>query len=164
MHHFLRISVFLFLLLNFVTVKGEAAMIEKGKKVKFDYVLKVEGEVVDSSDKQGPLEYVHGDKMIIPGLESELEGMKVGDEKKVTVSPENAYGNIDERAFVEFPKNSFAAEVDPKAGMIIQVPTKDGRQMPAVIAEVKEEVVVLDFNHPLAGKELNFEVTIVSIE
>ncbi|MCP4648514.1 MAG: peptidylprolyl isomerase [PVC group bacterium] len=144
-------------------MKGDAVMISVGKTVKFDYVLTTEEQKIDSSEQNGPLEYVHGDGKIIKGLEKELEGLSVGDKKTVVVSPEEGYGEIKQDAFKEFPKSEFPQNVPLKAGQMISVGTPDGMTFPAMIEEVKEESVILNLNHPLAGKELKFDVTIVEI-
>lgn len=141
-----------------------ADMIENGKTVKFHYTLTVQGEVVDSSDGKTPLEYTHGEKMIIPGLEKELAGLKPGDTKKVTVKADDGYGQIDPNAYVEFPKNNFLEGQEPQVGMVVQIPTKDGQRLAGVVSELKENTVLINFNHPLAGEELLFDVTIVSVE
>lgn len=145
-------------------VEGEKVMISKGKTIKMDYVLTVDGHKMDSSEGAGPLEYVHGEGKIIPGLEKELEGLIVGAQKTVMVFPEDGYGPVRPEAYQEVPKSEFPPDIPLKAGSMIGVGGPDGQQFPAVISEVKEEVIVLDLNHPLAGKELKFEVTIVDIQ
>ena len=147
-----------------VAGKGEKVMISKGKTVKMDYVLTVEGNKMDSSEGAGPLEYVQGEGKIIPGLERELEGLIIGDKKSVTVSADDGYGQIRSDAFQEVPKADFPPDIPLKAGAMISVGGPEGQTFPTMISEVKEEVVVLDFNHPLAGKELKFDVTIVDIQ
>ena len=146
-----------------LTAGGETKMIEAGKKVKFDYVLTVDGNKVDSSEKTGPLEYVHGEKKIIPGLEKQMQGLKVGDKRNFIVFPEEGYGRIDPEAFKEYPKSSLPPEIEPKVGQVLGVKDQEGNKYPVVISEVKDETIVLNFNHPLAGKTLNFDITIVEI-
>ncbi|MCF7875395.1 MAG: peptidylprolyl isomerase [Candidatus Omnitrophica bacterium] len=138
--------------------------IEKGKKVSFDYTLTVDGQVIDSSKEREPLSYVHGEGKIIPGLASELEGMKEGQEKIVKVSPEDAYGKENPEAFKEVPKSSLPKDLEPKAGMMLQMQGPEGQAVPVKVAEVKDEEVVLDLNHPLAGKTLKFDVKVISVE
>jgi FKBP-type peptidyl-prolyl cis-trans isomerase 2 len=150
---------------NIVKVKGDDSMtIEKGKKVSFDYTLTVDGQVVDSSKEREPLSYVHGEGKIIPGLASELEGMKEGQEKTVEVSPEDAYGKEDPEAFKEISKGSLPEGLEPKTGMMLQMQGPEGQPVPVKVAEVKDEAVVLDLNHPLAGKTLSFDVKVISVE
>ena len=143
---------------------AKATVVENGKKVKFDYTLKVDGKVVESSEGKAPLEYLHGEGKIIPGLSSALEGMKVGQKKTVTVKPENAYGQVNPQAFMEIPKTSFPAGFKFKVGDMIRVTDPQGRALPGTIEEVKADTVKLNFNHPMAGKTLVFDVKIVSIE
>ena len=138
--------------------------IHEGSKVSFDYTLTVDGQVVDSSQGRGPLEYTHGQGQIIPGLAKELEGLKVGDEKEVVVAPEDAYGEVNPEAYKEIDKASLNVDQEPKVGMLLQVTTPQGQVFPVRISEVKDDTLVLDFNHPLAGKTLNFQVKIVSVQ
>ncbi len=146
-------------------VKGERNMtIEKGKKVNFEYTLTVEGEVVDTSKGRGPFEYVHGQGQIIPGLSKELEGMATGDEKKITITPDEGYGVVNPEAIKEVPKTSLPPDIEVKSGMYLQMKTNTGQPMPIRVSDVKESTVVLDLNHPLAGKTLEFDVKIVSVE
>lgn len=149
-----------------VPAMGATDMISEGKQVKFHYTLTVEGQVADTSDGKDPLMYVHGQQAIIPGLEAELEGMKVGDKKTVIVASENAYGPIDPQAVVELPRENMdeaEKDVEPQVGMVIQLQSPDGQNLAGIVEEVKEEVLVVNFNHPLAGKELSFDVEIIEI-
>lgn len=139
-------------------------VIAEGSKVSFDYTLTVEGEVVDSSKERKPLEYTQGSGQIIPGLEKELLGLSIGDEKTVAVSPEEGYGEIDSKNFREVPKKSLPSELKPQIGMVLAMQGPSGGAVPVKISDVKEDSVILDLNHPLAGKTLNFEVKIVSVE
>ena len=147
------------------TVYGEGAgqtQITKGKKVRFNYTLTVDGKVVDSSEGHDPLQYIQGQHQIIPGLEKQLEGLKVGDEKEATIKPEEGYGPVDPKAYAEVPKNRLP-QGDLKVGMQLHTVGKDGQPIYATISEVKEESVMMNFNHPLAGKELHFKVKVVEI-
>ena len=138
--------------------------IQKGKQVSFDYTLSVDGEVVDSSKEGQPLEYTHGEGKIIIGLEKEMEGLKVGDEKTVEVKPEEAYGVKDPQAFRDVPKSSLPQGLEPKVDMMLQMQGPGGQALPVRISEVKDDKIVLDLNHPLAGKTLMFQVKIVEIK
>lgn len=167
MKRFILVFVCLFLVINanISKAKGDDHMtIEKGKKVSFDYTLTVDGEVVDSSKERGPLTYVHGEGKIIPGLAEELKGMKAGEKANVKVEPKEAYGQENPEALKEIPKSSLPKDLEPKAGMMLQMQGPQGQPVPVKVAEVKDQSVVLDLNHPLAGKTLNFDVTIVSVE
>ena len=122
------------------------------------------GELLDSSKDRGPLSYIQGKANIIPGLESEMEGKKIGDSFKVTVAPEKAYGNRDESLVQSVPKTQFGADAEKvKAGDQVQVQTQGGSPMFVMATEVNETEIVLDANHPLAGMTLNFDVEVVAI-
>jgi FKBP-type peptidyl-prolyl cis-trans isomerase SlyD len=138
-------------------------VIGPGKQVKLDYTLFVNNEQVETSVGKEPLMYVVGDNTIIPGLESQLNGLRIGEEKAITVPAKEAYGEADPKALKEFPKSSLPKNVELKVGMVLQATAPDGENFPAVISQIKEDKVVLDFNHPLAGKELKFNVKIISI-
>jgi len=135
-----------------------------GKKVTLDYTLTVDNKQVETSVGKTPLTYVVGNRNIIPGLESQLNGMHINEEKVVNVAAKDAYGDIDPKAFKEFPKTALPKGMDPKVGMVLQATAPDGSRFPAVISEIKDDKVVLNFNHPLAGKDLTFKVKILNIE
>ncbi len=140
------------------------AVVADGMKVKFDYTLTVEKEEVETSKGKEPLEYVHGKSMLIPGLEKELAGMKVGDTKVITVKAEDAYGPVRPEAVRELEKEKLPKDVTPEVGMVLEMQDPQGNAYPAMVKEVKDKTFVLDFNHPLAGKELQFDVKIVAVE
>ncbi|MGB2579356.1 FKBP-type peptidyl-prolyl cis-trans isomerase 2 [Elusimicrobium simillimum] len=137
-------------------------MIKQGSKVKFDYTLKVDGDVKDTSSGRGPLEYEHGAGQIIKGLEKELEGMKVGDSKVVTVAPAEGYGEVNADAKKTVPAEAITNAKDLKIGDIVGAQA-GGQTFQAVVSKISDKEIELDFNHPLAGKELHFEVKIVEI-
>lgn len=140
------------------------SVVQSGAEVSFDYTLTDEsGRVVDTSKGKVPMHYVHGTGQIIPGLERELTGMTVGGEKKVTVKPEDAYGPVDPKAFREIPKESVPPEA-LKVGTMLLAQGPAGEGVPVRVHEVKENTVVMDFNHPLAGKTLSFDVKITDIK
>lgn len=132
--------------------------------VKLDYnVQTTDGEQVDSSDQQGPLEFVYGEGKILPALEEELEGLKVGDEKTVTIEPEDAYGEYDENAVTTISRDKFPEEEEIKPGMefVAQIPDKEERVV--VVKDVDSDEVTIDFNHPLAGKTLKFNIFVQEV-
>lgn len=131
--------------------------------VSIDYTLTVDGEVVDSTEGDEPLNFLQGHQNIIPGLERELTGMKIGDNKKVVVTPAEAYGEIDPDNIIDVPREEFPEEIPLEPGTELEVKNADGEVLSATINEVNGDTVKLDFNHPLAGKELTFEVTIVDL-
>ena len=135
-----------------------------GKQVSLDYTLTVNNEEVETSKGKTPLVFVYGSKTIIPGLEAALKDMHVDEEKVVSVDPKDAYGLPDPKAFKEFPKSTMPKNVEPKVGMVLQAKAPDGESFPAAIHEVKADTVILDFNHPLAGKTLKFQVKVLKIE
>lgn len=137
-------------------------MIKEGSKAKFDYTLTVDGKVADTSAGRGPLEYTHGAGMIIPGLEKELLGMKVGDKKTVTVKPEEGYGPVLQEAIKRVPKEAISNANELKVGDMVGA-SNGGHTFRAVVKEIGEKEITLDFNHPLAGKELVFDVEIKEI-
>lgn len=140
------------------------SVVQEGAEVSFDYTLTDEaGQVVDTSKGKAPMHYVHGRGQIIPGLERELTGMPVGGEKKVVVKPEDAYGPVDPGAFREVPKEQVPVEA-LKVGVMLLAQAPGGQGVPVRVHEIKEKTVVMDFNHPLAGKTLSFEVKITEVK
>ena len=139
--------------------------------VTLDYELRVDGEIVDSSEHGDPIVYLQGAGSLVPGLENELLGMKIGESKKVTVSPTEGYGEVDEDGIVEVPRDEFPEDFPLEPGLEITVSTgeedsdefDEEDMMEAFVVEFNEETVTLDFNHPLAGKELHFDVKIVDM-
>jgi FKBP-type peptidyl-prolyl cis-trans isomerase 2 len=158
----LAVSLFSFFFV-FTTLEA-SGVIAKGKKVKFDYTLRVDGEVVDTSAGKKPMEYTHGEPTIIPGLASQLEGLSAGSQKKITVKPQDAYGERDPKLISNVPKMFFPEDFKPRPGMVIPLPDRYGRLIPATIVEIKQDNIVLDFNHPMAGKTLEFDIKIISVE
>ncbi len=143
--------------------KGGPAVAD-GKTVKVNYTLKVDGKVVDSSEGRQPLEFKEGSHQMIPGFEKAVMGMKAGQKKSFTLKPEDGYGQVNPKAYREIPKKQLPPNVTPKAGMTLVAQGQDGRKMPVRIKEVKKDTVVIDFNHPLAGKTLNFDVEVVEVK
>jgi len=144
--------------------QGDDMTIQKGSQVSFDYTLTVDNQVIDSSKDKEPLQYTHGEGKIIPGLSKQLEGMKVGDEKRILVGPQEAYGLVNPAAIQEIPKSQLPPDLEPEAGIHLEVNDQTGRSSIVKITEVKEDSVVIDLNHPLAGKTLTFDVKIVAIK
>jgi FKBP-type peptidyl-prolyl cis-trans isomerase SlyD len=133
--------------------------------VSMDYTLRLDdGQVVDSSEGREPLMFLHGRGQIIPGLEKELYGMKTGDAKKVAVSPTEGYGESDDDAFQLYPRDMFPDDMDLAEGMGLHMrDTESGQVVEAYIYEIRDDGVVLDFNHPLAGETLYFDVKIADV-
>ena len=142
---------------------SEELKVNDGQVVSMEYTLKVDGEITDSSEGRAPLEFVHGAGNIIPGLEREMVGMTVGESKDVVVAAADGYGEEDEKAFMDVPREQFPEEIPVKVGTELQVQNQAGQPMYARIETVGEKSVRLDFNHPLAGKELHFSVKVVGV-
>ncbi len=137
--------------------------VEDGAVVSLNYTLTVDGEVIDSSEDARPIQFIQGQHQIIRGLEDELYGMTIGDEKEVVVPPENGYGLVDPNNFEELPRNMFPDEIPLEPGVELELKDQGGNTLGARIVEVMPEAVKLDFNHPLAGKELRFNVTVAGL-
>jgi FKBP-type peptidyl-prolyl cis-trans isomerase SlyD len=134
-----------------------------GQVVSMEYTLWVDGEVLDTSEGQGPLQFLAGQGNIIPGLENEMLGMKIGDEKEVTVAPADGYGEYDEEAYMEVPRKDFPADMELEEGLELSVSDDEGNSRYARIESVETDTIHLDFNHPLAGAELKFKVKVVAL-
>ena len=137
--------------------------IENNQVVGIEYELKEKGgnEVIDSNKGQAPLEFIVGKGQIIPGLEKELIGMNVGDKKQITVPASEAYGEVNPDAVDELPKEQFAG-IDLQPGLPLYGQGENGETIQVVVKEVKDDSVVIDYNHPLAGKDLVFDVNVVN--
>ena len=122
-----------------------------------------DGSVFDSSDGRDPLEFEVGAGQIIPGLDCEIPGMNVGDTKSVVIEPDLAYGPIHPDAKQAVPRADIPAEIPLEVGLPMQVETAEGQTIPVTVAELTDDEVVLDANHPLAGKTLKFDIELVSI-
>jgi FKBP-type peptidyl-prolyl cis-trans isomerase SlyD len=137
--------------------------VSDGKQVSLEYTMKLDDQsVVDSNVGREPLKVTQGKHELVPGLEKALEGMAAGEKKKITVTPTDAYGTVDPKAFQEVDRKMVPSDAQ-KVGMQLEGTTTDGRKVFPRISEVKNETVVLDFNHPLAGKTLHFDVKVLDI-
>ena len=139
--------------------------ITKNSVVTIDYILTDDdGHVIDSSkgDGQEPLTYLHGAGNIIPGLENSLDGKNSGDAVKVSIPPADAYGVWDQKKVVEVPKKQFAGVPKLEVGMEFTAESNQGEQV-VTITKIENDTITVDANHPLAGKTLNFDVTIVKV-
>jgi FKBP-type peptidyl-prolyl cis-trans isomerase SlyD len=138
--------------------------VENGSNVSIEYTLKDEGgKVLDTNKGKNPLTFTQGQQQIIPGLERELVGMHAGEEKKVVVKPEDGYGPVVPNAQTEVPKDAVPKE-GLKVGTPLMARSGSGETRPVVVKEIKENTVVLDLNHPLAGKTLFFDVKVLGVE
>ena len=138
---------------------------KRGDTVKVHYTGKLtSGDQFDSSAGRDPLEFTVGGGQMIPGFDAAIPGMNIGEKKTITISPENAYGEKNEEAFIEFPKASIPGDMKLETGMKLQLRNESGQPFPVVVTEVKDDMVVLDANHELAGKELIFDIELVEIK
>ena len=137
--------------------------VQDGQVVSMDYTLRVDGEIVDASEENEPLEFLQGAGNIIPGLEDALYGMSIGESQRVAIAAEDDYGELDPEAFVNVPRGDFPTDIPLEEGLEIEVTDQTGNPMFARIDSFSDEAVRLDFNHPLAGKTLNFDVKIVAL-
>ena len=135
--------------------------ISPGKVVSLHYTLSLpDGEVVDSNVDTFPLKYRQGDGKVLPALEVALAGLAAGDKKSVTLPPEDAYGPVNAAAFMEVPINQ-VPENNRQVGSVF---TALGSRGTVRVTEIKEDSAILDLNHPLAGKTLTFDITVISVE
>ena len=148
------------------------AQAKEGDKVKVHYTGRLEGgEVFDSSEcreddcgcEAGPLEFTVGEGEVIPGFEKAVVGMSEGETKTFTIPVDDAYGPRNEEMVVAVERSHVPEDMTPEVGMRLEVTQEDGREFPVVITEVTETHVTLDANHPLAGRELTFDITLVEI-
>lgn len=135
--------------------------ITKDRVVSIDYRLHLgDGKIIDESDAGDPLVYLHGYEEIVPGLEKALEGKRAGESLKVQVAPEEAYGEYDPEGVEEVPREEFPPDLELEAGGVVSATDEEGDEVDFLVKEVRPKTVVVDFNHPLAGKTLHFEVSV----
>ena len=138
-------------------------MIIKGSTVGVHYTGKLTtGEVFDSSEGREPLKFQVGSGQIIPGFEEAVLGKQIGDKVTINIQPENAYGEVREDLFVKVPLDKMPGEV--QVGQSLQAVGADNRPVQVVVKEVNEDHIVIDGNHPLAGKELVFDIEVVDVQ
>lgn len=143
---------------------SEISSIAAGTVVTMHYKLALDdGEVVDSSEGNDPLTYLHGAQNIVPGLESEMEGKEVGSKFDVSVKPEEGYGPRHPNAVQNVPRGAFPDDAQLEPGIQFKAENEDQQPIMGTIMTVDDETVVVDFNHPLAGQTLNFSIEIVSL-
>jgi FKBP-type peptidyl-prolyl cis-trans isomerase SlyD len=137
--------------------------VQNGLVVSMEYTLAVDGDVLDSSKDTGPLQFLAGYDNIVVGLEREMLGMKIGESKEVVVAPEDGYGEFDEEAFVDVPRAEFPNDLVLEEGLEMVITDDDGNQQMAYVENFDDQMVSLNFNHPLAGAELCFTVKVVGL-
>lgn len=137
---------------------------KKGDGVKIHYTgTLADGTVFDSSAGRDPLDFTLGSGQVIPGFEEAVLGMAIGDKKTVTIPSQKAYGEKNEDMVIEVPKNQVPPDLDPEVGQKLQMGGPNGELIVVTVVEVNDEVVTLDANPPLAGKDLTFELELVAI-
>lgn len=136
----------------------------EGSKVKIHYTGRLsDGTVFDSSQDRDPLEFEVGSGQVIPGFESAVEGMDAGDEKTVTIPAVDAYGPRRQELVLDVPGDQLPDELEPEVGQQLQMQTPDGQSFQVTVVDVNTEGVQVDANHPLAGKDLTFDILVVGV-
>jgi FKBP-type peptidyl-prolyl cis-trans isomerase 2 len=143
----------------------EAAGAKKGDKVTLEYTgMLSDGTVFDASSKHDkPLQFEVGGGRVIPGFDKAVTGMKLGEEKKFTIAPAEAYGEVNPKLIKKVSRKEIPQDREPEVGMSLVMGTPEGRQMQALITVVTPEYIMLDLNHPLAGKALTFQIKVIKI-
>ena len=141
------------------------SQIHENSKVTLHFALRLEdGQVIDSTFDKSPATLSVGDGNLPEGFEKHILGLSEGDKRTVRVEPEEAFGQVNPSNVQTFSTEQFAQAGDLEPGMVISFEDAAGTELPGVVSEIKNETVTVDFNHPLAGKSLEFEVEILSIE
>ncbi len=138
--------------------------VKKGDTIKVHYHGRLEdGSTFDSSEGREPLEFEVGGGMVIPGFDDGVTGMQVGEKKSINIPYNEAYGPKQDDLLFDFPKDKFPPDITPEIGMQMNMRGENGQQFPVTVQEVSDEKIVLDANHPLAGKNLTFDLELVEI-
>lgn len=138
--------------------------VKSGDTVKVHYHGRLtNGTVFDSSEGREPLEFEVGSGMVIKGFDNGLMGMAIGDKKTIEIAVDEAYGPKDPQMIMEFPLDRFPPDVKPELGMQLNMTNSQGQHIPVVVVDVKDDAVILDANHPLAGEDLIFDLELVEI-
>jgi len=141
-----------------------AEQAKPGDQVSVHYTGKLDsGEVFDSSAGRNPIRFELGTGQVIPGFDRAVEGMAVGEKRDIRIEPEDAYGQPNDELLVDVARTQLPSGMEPAVGMPLQLQTNDGEQRVVRVAEVTDDKVTLDMNHPLAGQALNFELELVEI-
>ena len=152
----------LIIVISLVIGSGENMKVKQGDKVKVDYTGTFEdGEIFDTSEGRTPLEFTAGSGQVVKGFDEAVIGMEKGEEKEITLKPEEAYGNPNPDLIKKLPKEQLPE--DAEVGSILGLVMPNGQQIPAKVTEITNEEITLDLNHPLAGKVLKFKIKVVEI-
>lgn len=140
------------------------AAVANGNTVQIHYTgTLTDGDIFDSSEGRAPLEFIVGSGQVIPGFDTGVMGMNVGEKKTFTIPCAEAYGASDPRMVQDVPRSEMPSDMELEVGMRLSASGPDGRELQLVIVEISDEVVRLDANHPLAGEDLTFAIEVVSI-
>lgn len=141
-----------------------AQTVKKGDKVKIHYTGRIkDGQVFDSSLEREPIEFEIGSGRVIPGVDKGVIGMKPGEKKEVDVPPQEGYGEYEQKLLIDVPMDKMPKDIKPDVGMRLQMINNMGQPLPVLVTEVNDESVKLDANHPLAGKDLVFNIELVEV-
>ncbi len=138
--------------------------IAPNKVVTMNFTLKDdEGNILDTTESDGPFSYLSGNNMVLPKLEEAVSGMLIGTKKNIKLTAADGYGNYNEQIVQVVGRENFPQDFELEVGMSYMASSPEGAQMPFVITEVRDEDVTIDFNHPLAGKNLNFDIELLDV-
>ena len=138
--------------------------VKENNTVKVNYTGKLsDGQIFDSSEGREPIEFTLGQGQLIPGFEKGLIDMKLNEKKTITIPKEEAYGDVNKDLIQEVKKTELPQDMAPEVGMGLVSKTPDGQEMNLMVVEVRKETIVIDGNHPLAGKELVFDLEVLAI-
>jgi FKBP-type peptidyl-prolyl cis-trans isomerase 2 len=138
--------------------------VKENNTVKVNYTGKLsDGQIFDSSEGKEPIEFTLGQGQLIPGFEKGLIDMKLNEKKTITIPKDEAYGDVNKDLIQEVKKTELPQDMAPEVGMGLVSKSPDGQEMNLMVVEVREETIVIDGNHPLAGKELVFDLEVLAI-
>ena len=136
-----------------------------GTKVTLHFALRLQdGEVIDSNFERDPATFVVGDGNLLPGFEKAMFGLAEGDKETFTITPEQGFGQRNPNNLQEFPRSEFAPDMELKEGLVLSFTDAQKTELPGVVSHFDENLVIVDFNHPLAGRDIVFDVAILKIE
>jgi len=138
---------------------------KQGDTVKVHYNGRLtDGTTFDSSEGRQPLEFQVGSGMVIKGFDDGVTGMSVGEKKTVVIPADDAYGPKQEEMVIEFPRSNFPPDIEPEVGMTLNMHSEDGNALPVIITEINADTIILDGNHPLAGRDLVFDIELIDVK
>lgn len=141
----------------------EPVSVDDDLVVVLEYTLMVDEKLIETSDDSEPIQFIQGQGHVVKGLENALYGLRIGEHKEVIVPPQDGYGEVDPDAFADIPREEFPSQIPLEPGVELQLTNEDGDELEASISSVGKENVRLNFNHPLAGKDLHFTVKVVGL-